>query len=555
MSIDNHEFRTDRTSGQRWHALRAHHQSIDGTHLRDLFAADPDRGTAMAIESDGLYLDYSKQRVTAETMTLLVEFAHESGLRDGIEAMFGGARINTTEDRAVLHTALRALDADASPTVDGHAVGEQVDRVLHRMSVFAQSVRRGRLRGATSRRIEAVVNIGIGGSDLGPAMACRALAEASTPDIDFRFVSNVDGADLSAALRGLDPETTLFIVSSKTFTTVETLTNAESARQWLIDGIGDRGAVREHFVAVSTNVEAARRFGIAEENVFEFWDWVGGRYSVWSAIGLSLMIAIGSGGFRDFLAGARSMDTEFRTAPFEKNLPVLLGLLGIWNRNLLGAATHAVLPYDERLALLPAYLQQLEMESNGKSVGVDGEPVAIDTAPIVWGAAGTNGQHAFFQLLHQGTTVVPCDFIGVLEPGHLLAGHHDLLIANLIAQTQALAFGRTADEVRAEGVAEHQVPHRAFPGDRPSTTIMMDRLDPYSLGRLLALYEHKVFVQGWLWGIDSFDQWGVELGKVAAGRIVDEIRAEDRTVLPFDSSTAAQIGRYRRARAAAEHDR
>ncbi|UZG53010.1 glucose-6-phosphate isomerase [Rhodococcus opacus] len=527
-----------------WGKLQAHHDSIRGAHLRELFAADPDRGSMMTAEHDGLYLDYSKQRITTETLDLLVALASATRLGEGIEAMFTGERINTTEDRAVLHTALRRPH-DAQLRVDGENVMPAVHSALDRMSVFAQRVRRGQWRGFTGRRLRTVVNIGIGGSDLGPAMACQALVDVADPNLEFRFVSNIDGNDLASALRVLDPQETLFIVSSKTFTTVETLTNAHTARRWLLDALGTTSAVRDHFVAVSTNTAAVEDFGIARDNMFEFWDWVGGRYSIWSAIGLSVMIAIGTDQFRGLLAGARSMDDHFRTAPLERNLPVLLGLLGIWNRNFLGSQTHAVLPYDQRLARFPAYLQQLEMESNGKSVDRQGNPMTVDTAPIVWGEPGTNGQHAFFQLLHQGTTPVPADFIGVLDPAHDLHTHHDLLIANLFAQTQALAFGKTSEEARSEGIASEQIPHRTFPGNRPSSTILADQLTPYSLGQLVALYEHKIFTQGWIWGIDSFDQWGVELGKVLATRILDQLQSTRSVGSELDSSTSALIGRYR----------
>lgn len=530
-----------------WAKLQAHHDSIRGAHLRELFAADPRRGSLMTAEHDGLYLDYSKQRITSETLDLLVALANATGLGAGIEAMFTGERINTTEDRAVLHTALRRPH-DANLRADGENVMPAVHAVLERMSVFAQRVRRGQWRGFTGRRIRTVVNIGIGGSDLGPAMACQALVDVADPNLEFRFVSNIDGNDLASALRGLDPQETLFIVSSKTFTTVETLTNAHTARRWLLDALGTTSAVRDHFVAVSTNVTEVEAFGIARDNMFEFWDWVGGRYSIWSAIGLSVMIAIGTDQFRGLLAGAHSMDDHFRTAPLERNLPVLLGLLGIWNRNFLGSQTHAVLPYDQRLARFPAYLQQLEMESNGKSVDRQGNPMTVDTAPIVWGEPGTNGQHAFFQLLHQGTTPVPADFIGVLDPAHDLRTHHDLLIANLFAQTQALAFGKTSDDARREGIASEQIPHRTFPGNRPSSTILADRLTPYSLGQLIALYEHKIFTQGWIWGIDSFDQWGVELGKVLATRILDQLQSTQAVGPELDSSTSALIGRYRQTK-------
>ena len=529
-----------------WNAVRAHHASLSGAHVRELFAADSGRGPAMTVESDGIVVDYAKNVVTAEALELLIALAEERGLRGGIEAMFTGAPINHTEGCAVLHTALRAPHG-TRVLVDGCDVVLGVHEVLERMSAFAARVRSGDWRGCTGERIEAVVNIGIGGSDLGPAMAYHALGDLAPAHLDVYFVSNVDGHDVDRVLRRLDPARTLFVVASKTFTTVETLTNARTARSWLVEALGE-AAVERHFVAVSTNAAEVAAFGIDPANMFGFWDWVGGRYSLPSAIGLSLMVAVGPDAFAQLLAGMRSMDEHFRTAPFERNLPVLLGLLGIWHRNFCGAQAHAVLPYDQRLARLPAYLQQLDMESNGKSVRRDGEPAAADTASVVWGEPGTNGQHAFFQLLHQGTTIVPCDFIGVLEPGHDRADHHDLLMANLFAQTEALAFGRTAAEVTAAGVPSAQVPHRTFAGNRPSTTILLPRLTPYTLGQLIALYEHKVFTQGWIWGINSFDQWGVELGKALATRIHGELFADEDTSSGHDSSTGALIARYRKAR-------
>lgn len=500
-----------------WHELASHRAELAATSLRELFDRDPRRGTELSVEYDGVVLDYSKNLVTDRTTGLLIRLARERGLAAGIEAMFAGARINTTEDRAVLHTVLRA-PASESVVLDGVDVVGSVHEVLDRMSELADAVRSGRWRGATGRRVRTVVNIGIGGSDLGPAMAWHALHEFAQDGIEARFVSNVDGHDIDRVLGDLDPETTLFVVASKTFTTVETLTNARTARGWLADRLGNE-AVGRHFVAVSTNAEQVAAFGIDPANMFEFWDWVGGRYSLPSAIGLSLMIAIGPGQFRELLAGAHSMDRHFHTAAFEENLPVLLGLLGIWYRNFCGAQGFAVLPYDQRLALLPAYLQQLDMESNGKSVDRHGRPVGVDTAPILWGAPGTNGQHAFFQMLHQGTTPVPSDFIGVLEPAHPYRAHHDLLMANLFAQTRALAFGDL------DSVGERS-PHRWFPGGRPSNTILLPRLSPYTLGQLIALYEHKVFVQGWIWGVNSFDQWGVELGKKLATGIHDDLQSD-----------------------------
>ncbi|WP_024793940.1 glucose-6-phosphate isomerase [Tomitella biformata] len=546
MSITTTAHITTTTISQtaQWRALQEHHLAMESAHLRDLFAADAGRGASFTAEHDGIYLDYSKQRITAETLDLLAELAEAAGLGEAIEAMFAGAPINSTEDRAVLHTALRRPRGDVL-SVAGQDVMPQIHGVLDRMAEFAEQVRGGHWLGFTGRRIRTVVNIGIGGSDLGPAMACRALVDFADPDLEMRFVSNVDGGDITEALGGLDPHETLFIVSSKTFGTIETLTNAETARGWLLAAIADPAAVRSHFVAVSTNTAAVAEFGIAEANMFEFWDWVGGRYSLPSAIGLSLMISIGPAQFQDFLAGAHSMDQHFRSAPLTQNLPVLLALLGIWNRNFLGAQTHAVLPYDHRLAAFPGYLQQLDMESNGKSVDRGGNPVDIDTAPIVWGAPGTNGQHAFFQLLHQGTTLTPCDFIGILRPAHELDNHHDLLMANFFAQTQALAFGKTAAQALGDGVAPEQVPHRTFPGNQPTSTILVDKLTPHALGELVALYEHKVFTQGWIWGVGSFDQWGVELGKTLANQILDQLQgtaAPDAPVL--DSSTAALVTRY-----------
>ncbi|HET9581413.1 MAG TPA: glucose-6-phosphate isomerase [Gemmatimonadota bacterium] len=538
---------SDPTRGQAWRALAEHRERVAGLHLRDLFAKDPDRGERMAAEAAGLYLDWSKNRVTDETLGLLRRLAGEAGLAGRIEDMFAGRRINVTEDRPALHVALRARP-DETILVDGKNVVPGVHAVLDRMAGFAERVRAGEWRGHTGRPIRSVVNIGIGGSALGPAMAVEALRHVSQRELDFRFVSNVDGTDFVEASRDLEPATTLFIVSSKSFTTLETLTNARAAREWLLEALGDRAAVAHHFVAVSTNVEEVREFGIDPANMFGFWDWVGGRYSVDSAIGLILMIAIGPRGFREFLAGFRALDEHFRSAPFERNLPVLLGLLGIWYNNFFGAESLAVLPYDEYLRSFPRYLQQLDMESNGKSTTLDGRAVSWQTGPVVWGEPGTNGQHAFYQLLHQGTKLVPCDFIGFCEPAHPIGRHHDLLMANLFAQTEALAFGKTAAEVRAEGVPEELVPHRTFAGNRPTNTILGERLTPAALGALIALYEHKVFVQGVIWRIDSFDQWGVELGKRLADRIVPELEAEVAPGLDHDGSTNALIRRYRRAR-------
>ena len=535
-------------SASAWSALEAHRDALGDVHLRTLFADDPGRGERLVAEGAGLYLDYSKQRVTDETITLLLQLAEGSGLRDRIDAMFSGERINVSEDRAVLHVALRA-PRDASILVDGVDVVPEVHAVLDRMSAFSDRVRSGEWRGHTGKAIRNVINVGIGGSDLGPAMATTALRHYADGEIVSRFVSNVDGTDFAEATRDLDPEETLFVVSSKTFKTLETLTNAHSARDWALAGLGgDEAAVAKHFVAVSTNAEEVAKFGIDTANMFEFWDWVGGRYSYPSAIGLSLMIAIGPDRFREMLAGFHAMDEHFRTTPFERNLPVLLALVGIWNNNLLSCETVAVLPYDQYLERFTAYLQQLDMESDGKHVGLQGQAVDHQTGPIVWGQPGTNGQHAFYQLMHQGTKIVPCDFIGFCQPLNPLGRHHDLLMANLLAQTEALAFGRTADEVAAEGGPDFQVPHRVTKGNRPTNTILAERLTPGTLGTLVALYEHKVFVQGTIWGIDSFDQWGVELGKVLANRIIPELESEGEPELAHDGSTNALIRRYRRLR-------
>ncbi len=535
---------TPNTRTPEWNNLMQHRRQIGWTDMRKLFEEDPTRGDTLTAEAGDLFLDYSKNMLTAETITLLVALASRAALRQRIDDMFAGGHINVTEDRAVLHVALR-MPADASLVVDGQDVVADVHRVLDSMSVFSDAVRSGEWTGATGRRIRNVVNIGIGGSDLGPAMAYEALRDYSDRSMTFRFVSNVDGADLYEAVRDLDQAETLFIVSSKTFGTIETLTNARSARNWLTAALGE-GSVSRHFVAVSTNAERVAEFGIDPANMFEFWDWVGGRYSFDSAIGLSLMVAIGTAAFREMLAGFHAMDEHFRTAPFEANLPVLLGLIGIWQANFFGAETVAVLPYSQYLARFPAYLQQLDMESNGKSVDRQGKTVEWQTGPVVWGQPGTNGQHAFFQLLHQGTPLVPCDFIGVLEPNHGVGDHHDLLMANLFAQSEALAFGRTPEEVQAEGVPDEQVPHRTFPGNRPTNTILATKLTPSVLGQLVALYEHKVLTQGTIWDVNSFDQWGVELGKALAGRIADEITGGGEPA--HDSSTNALIRRYRQAR-------
>jgi glucose-6-phosphate isomerase len=535
------------TASPEWRKLQAHFEEIEKAHLRTLFAEDPDRGEAMTLEAEDLYLDFSKNRLTEETIGLLMGLAERAGLRRRIEDMFTGGRINVTEDRPVLHVALRAPRGE-SLVVDGQDVVEQVHSVLDRMARFSDRVRSGEWKGSRGDRIRNVVNIGIGGSDLGPAMAYEALKYLSDRSMTFRFVSNMDGADIFEATHDLDPAETLFIVSSKTFTTPETLTNARTARQWLVEGLGDREAVSGHFVAVSASAERVREFGIDPESMFEVWDWVGGRYSFDSAIGLSLMIAIGPERFREMLDGLHSIDVHFRTAPLDRNMPVLLALIGIWYADFFGAETHAVLPYSEYLWRLPSYLQQLDMESNGKSVDLRGNPVRVETGPVVWGTPGTNGQHAYFQLLHQGTRLVPCDFIGFGRPRRRIGGSHDLLMANLFAQTEALAFGRSREDAEAEGVPLHQVAHRTFEGNRPTNTILASELTPRVLGELIALYEHKVFVQGVIWNIDSFDQWGVELGKALADRILPELEATEEPALGHDSSTNALIRRYRRSR-------
>jgi glucose-6-phosphate isomerase len=529
-----------------WKALEAHHRKLRGQHLRQLFAGDPGRGERLVAEGAGLFLDYSKNRITDETLALLVRLAEETGLRERIDAMFRGEKINVTENRAVLHVALRA-PRSARILVDGEDVVPQVHAVLDRMSDFAERVRGGVWKGHSGKRIRNVVNVGIGGSDLGPVMAYEALRHSSERALSFRFVSNVDGTDFAEAVQGLDPAETLFIISSKTFTTLETMTNARTARAWLLAGLGgDEAAVGRHFVAVSTNATEVAKFGIDTANMFGFWDWVGGRYSVSSAIGLSTMIAIGPAGFRALLGGLHQMDEHFRSAPFERNLPVLLGLLAIWYRNFFGAETVAVLPYEQYLKRFPAYLQQLAMESNGKHVTLDGRPVTYDTGAVYWGEPGTNGQHSFYQLIHQGTRLIPCDFIAFAEPLNPLGRHHDILIANVLAQSEALAFGKTAEEVKQEGTPDALVPHRVFEGNRPSNTILAQRLTPEALGALVALYEHSVFTQGAIWGIDSFDQWGVELGKALAQRIVPELEGKAEPRLAHDSSTNALIRRYRR---------
>jgi glucose-6-phosphate isomerase len=529
---------------QSWKALESHYQQLKDMHLRELFAGDPTRGSDFALEAEDIYMDYSKNRVTQETIKLLIQLAEEAGLRQRMEAMFSGEKINFTEKRAVLHIALRA-PRNSQIFVDGQDVVPEVHQVLDRMSAFSDRVRSGEWKGFTGKRIRNVVNIGIGGSDLGPVMAYEALRYYSDRNITCRFVSNIDGTDLAEATLDLDPAENLFIISSKTFTTLETLTNAHSARSWLLQSLGDEKAVASHFVAVSTNATEVAKFGINTDNMFGFWDWVGGRYSYDSAIGLSLMIAIGPENFRRMLAGFHAMDEHFRNAPFEQNIPVLLGLLGIWYNNFFGAETVAILPYDQYLGRFSAYLQQLDMESNGKSVDLDGNRVEYQTGPVIWGQPGTNGQHAFYQLIHQGTKMIPCDFIGFSQSLNQLGRHHDLLMANFFAQTEALAFGKTSEEVRAEGIPEFQVPHRTFEGNHPTNTILLPRLTPEALGKLVAMYEHKVFVQGTIWRINSFDQWGVELGKVLASRIIPELESEKEPELSHDSSTNTLIKRYR----------
>ena len=536
------------TTRKAWNALAAHFNQVRDLHLRDLFAQDPKRGERMTLEAVGLYLDYSKNRITDETLKLLFQLATESGLRERIDAMCRGDKINVTEKRAVLHVTLRA-PKEASILVDGKNVVPEVYEVLERMADFAERVRSGVWKGHTGKRIRNVVNIGIGGSDLGPVMAYEALRHHAKRNMVFRFVSNVDGIDFIEATRDLDPAETLFIVSSKTFATLETMTNAQSARDWVLQGLGENPkAIASHFVAISTNAEKVADFGINTDNMFGFWDWVGGRYSMDSAIGLSTMIAIGPSKFRAMLAGFHEMDEHFRTAPFEQNLPVLMALLSIWYNDFFGAHTVAVLPYEQYLKRFPAYLQQLAMESNGKHVTMDGRTVDYNTSPIYWGEPGTNGQHSFYQLIHQGTRLIPCDFIAFANALTPLGLHHDMLLANVFAQTEALAFGKTAEQVKAEGTADWLVPHRVFEGNRPSNTILAEKLSPETLGKLIALYEHIVFTQGAIWEIDSFDQWGVELGKVLAQRIIPELESIVEPKLSHDSSTNNLIRRYRTLR-------
>ena len=531
-----------------WRDLQDHYTTMQGVHLRKLFADDPGRGERMTTEAAGVYLDYSKNRINDKTLKLLIELAEQSGLRARIDAMFRGEKINATENRAVLHVALRAPKC-ASIIVDGKNVVPEVHAVLDRMAAFAKRIRSGQWKGHSGKLIRNIVNIGIGGSDLGPVMAYEALKYYSDRAVTFRFVSNVDGTDFVEATRDLDPAETLFIVASKTFTTLETMTNAQSAREWSLRGLGgDAKAVAKHFVAVSTNAEKVTEFGIDTANMSEFWDWVGGRYSMDSAIGLSTMLAIGPDHFQTMLAGFHAIDEHFRTAPLERNLPVLMGLLGLWYNDFFGAQTVAVLPYDQYLKRFPAYLQQLTMESNGKRVTLDGAVVNCQTGPIYWGEPGTNGQHSFYQLIHQGTRLIPCDFIAFGQALNTLGRHHDMLVANVFAQTEALAFGKTPEQVKAEGTPDWLVPHRVFEGNRPSNTILMDRLTPAALGKLVALYEHCVFTQGVIWEIDSFDQWGVELGKVLAQRIIPELETKTQPKLAHDSSTNNLIRRYRKLR-------
>jgi glucose-6-phosphate isomerase len=535
------------TQSDEWKALDAHFQATRDAHLRDLFASDPARGDRMHVEVGDLYLDYSKNRLTDETISLLVALARRAGVEQLRDAMFAGEKINVTEERAVLHTALRAPKTE-STIVDGVDVVAQVHAVLDKMADFSTRVRTGEWTGHTGKRVKNVINVGIGGSDLGPHMAYDALRDYSDRDMTFQFVSNVDGTDMWEATHGLDPEETLFIVCSKSFGTLETLTNARTARDWLLASLGDEAAVAKHFVAVSANADKVSAFGIDTDNMFEIWDWVGGRYSYDSAIGLSLMIAIGPEQFVDMLAGFRLVDEHFRTAPIEQNVPMILGLIGIWYNNFFGAETQSILPYSQYLARLSSYFQQLDMESDGKSVDRQGNRVDLQTGPIVWGQPGTNGQHAYYQLIHQGTKLIPCDFIGFCQPNHDVGDHQNLLMANFFAQPEALAFGKTRAEVEAEGVPAHQLAARVFEGNHPTTSILATKLTPHVLGQLIALYEHKVFTQGAVWNINSFDQWGVELGKVLANNIIPELDSADEPDLKHDSSTATLIRRYRRLR-------
>jgi len=530
-----------------WEMLKTHHKKVEPLHLRQLFNEDPSRAERMAIENIGIYFDYSKHRVTDETIRLLLQLAEKSGLRSRIDAMFRGEKINITENRAVLHVALRA-PKEKKIIVGGENVISKVHMVLNRMADLANKVRNGSWKGYTGRPIKNIINIGIGGSDLGPVMAYEALRYYSNRDLCFRFISNIDGTDFAEVTRDINPEETLFIVSSKTFTTQETMTNARTAREWALARLKDEEAIEKHFVAVSTNIPEVKKFGILPENMFEFWDWVGGRYSMCSAIGLSTMIAIGPDSFYDLLDGFHQMDEHFRQAPFEKNIPVMSGLLGIWYNNFFGAQTLAVLPYEQYLKRFPAYLQQLTMESNGKHITVDNKEVSYQTSPVYWGEPGTNGQHSFYQLLHQGTRLIPCDFIAFNESLNAVGDHHDLLIANVLAQAEALAFGKTCQEAKAEGIPEQLIPHRVFEGNRPSSTILLNKLTPVALGKLIALYEHSVFTQGVIWRINSFDQWGVELGKSLAAQILPQLTDKDIPLLEHDSSTNNLIRRYRKSK-------
>ncbi len=539
---------TSLTSHATWKSLETHFNDFKNVHLRDLFSSDPTRGTRLTLEAVGLYLDYSKNRVNDQTLSLLIELAKDAGLSAKINAMFAGEKINITENRAVLHTALRA-PRDAVILVDGVNIVPEVHAVLDKMAAFADQIRTGAWLGFTGKRIKTIVNIGIGGSDLGPVMAYKALGFYSERNLECRFVSNVDGTDFVEATRDLNPEETLFIVCSKTFTTLETMTNANSARAWCLESLEDDAAVARHFVAVSTNASEVAKFGIDTNNMFGFWDWVGGRYSMDSAVGLSLMIAIGSDHFKQMLSGFHDMDTHFKTAPLEQNMPVIMALLGLWYNNFFDAQSLAVLPYDHYLTYFSAYLQQLDMESNGKHITIKGETTDYQTGPVIWGQPGTNGQHAFYQLIHQGTKLIPCDFIGFMQSLNPLEPHHDILMANVFAQTQALAFGKTAEQVASDGVKPELIPHRVFDGNRPSNTILAEKLTPHCLGALIALYEHKVFVQGVIWDINSFDQWGVELGKVLAQRIEPELSSETEPKLEHDSSTNVLIRRYRQHKA------
>ena len=532
---------------QIWELLRRHHKKVEPLHLRQLFSEDPSRAERMAIENIGIYFDYSKHRVTDETIRLLLQLAEKSGLCSRIDAMFRGEKINITENRAVLHVALRA-PKEKKIIVGGENVISKVHMVLNRMADLANKVRNGSWKGYTGRSIKNIINIGIGGSDLGPVMAYEALRYYSNRDLCFRFISNIDGTDFAEVTRDINPEETLFIVSSKTFTTQETMTNARTAREWALARLKDEEAIEKHFVAVSTNIPEVKKFGILPENMFEFWDWVGGRYSMCSAIGLSTMIAIGPDSFYDLLDGFHQMDEHFRQAPFEKNIPVMSGLLGIWYNNFFGAQTLAVLPYEQYLKRFPAYLQQLTMESNGKHITVDNKEVSYQTSPVYWGEPGTNGQHSFYQLLHQGTRLIPCDFIAFNESLNAVGDHHDLLIANVLAQAEALAFGKTCQEAKAEGIPEQLIPHRVFEGNRPSSTILLNKLTPVALGKLIALYEHSVFTQGVIWRINSFDQWGVELGKSLAAQILPQLTDKDIPLLEHDSSTNNLIRRYRKSK-------